>query len=72
MRLDKRWWLVVVLVGLLLLFHLYDLGRFLSLATIKSSQADLEAWRAAQPLLAGVLFFAGYVAARRCRCPGPP
>ena len=70
MRLDKRWWLLVVLVGLLLLFHLFDLGRFLSLATIKSSQADLEAWRAAQPLLASVLFFAGYVAAAALSLPG--
>ena len=71
MRLDKRWWLLVVLVALLALFFGLDLGRFLSLAAIKSSQADLQAWRAAQPLLAGLLFFAGLrrrdgaVAARR-------
>ena len=46
MRLDKRWWLLVVLAGLLVLFFGLDLGRFLSLAAVKSSQADLQAWRA--------------------------
>ena len=70
MRLDKRWWLLVVLAGLLALFIGFDLGRFLSLAAIKSSQAELEAWRAAQPLVAGLLFFAGYIAAAALSLPG--
>ena len=70
MRLDKRWWLLVVLAGLLALFFGFDLGRFLSLAAIKSSQADLEAWRSAQPLLAAALFFAGYIAAAALSLPG--
>ncbi len=70
MRLDKRWWLLVVLAGLLALFFGLDLGRFLSLAAVKSSQADLQAWRTAQPLLAGVLFFSGYVAAAALSLPG--
>ena len=70
MRLDKRWWFVVVLVGLMALFYTLDLGRYLSLAAIKSSRADLEAWRAAQPLLAGVLFFAGYVTVSALSLPG--
>ncbi len=70
MRLDKRWWLLVVLAGLLALFFGLDLGRFLSLAAVKSSQADLQAWRTAQPLLAGVLFFGGYVAAAALSLPG--
>jgi pyruvate/2-oxoglutarate dehydrogenase complex dihydrolipoamide dehydrogenase (E3) component/uncharacterized membrane protein YdjX (TVP38/TMEM64 family) len=70
MKLDRRWWLAVVLVGLVALFHALDLGRYLNLAALKSSQADLGAWRAAQPLLAGVLFFAGYVAAAALSLPG--
>ena len=70
MRLDKRWWFVVVLVGLMALFYTLDLGRYLSLAAIKSSRADLEAWRTAQPLLAGVLFFAGYVTVSALSLPG--
>lgn len=48
MRLDKRWWLLVVLAGLLALLFGLDLGRFLSLAAVRSSQADLQAWAGAR------------------------
>ena len=48
MRLDKRWWLLAAVAALLAVFVGLDLGRFLSLAAIKSSQADLQAWRAAR------------------------
>ena len=70
MRLDKRWWFVVALAALVAAFFALDLGRYLSLAAIKSSQADLETWRAARPLLAGLLFFAGYVAVAALSLPG--
>ncbi|MGE0674649.1 MAG: FAD-dependent oxidoreductase [Methylibium sp.] len=70
MRLDKRWWVLVVLGALLALFFGLDLGRFLSLAAIKSSQADLQAWRAGQPLAAALIFFAGYVAVAALSLPG--
>lgn len=70
MKLDRRWWFVLALVGLAVLFHILDLERYLNLAALKSRQADLEAWRAAQPLLAGALFFAGYVAAVALSLPG--
>jgi pyruvate/2-oxoglutarate dehydrogenase complex dihydrolipoamide dehydrogenase (E3) component/uncharacterized membrane protein YdjX (TVP38/TMEM64 family) len=70
MRLDKRWWMLVTLGGLLALFFGLDLGRFLSLAAIKESQADLLAWRDEQPLVAGLLFFASYVAVTALSLPG--
>ena len=70
MRLDKRWWLVVLLAGLAVAFHGLDLGQYLSLATIKSRQAELDAWREARPLLAALIFFAGYVAATALSLPG--
>ncbi len=70
MRLDKRWWFLVAVLALLGLFIGLTLGRYLSLAAIKSSQADLEAWRAAQPVLAAVIVFAGYVAAAALSLPG--
>lgn len=70
MRPSKRWWLLGVLALLLSLFFAFDLGRFLSLSTIKSSQSDLRPWRAGQPLLAAVLFFAGYVTAAALSLPG--
>ena len=70
MRLDKRWAWLIVLVALVAVFQLFDVSRYLSLATIKSSQADLEAWRSARPLFAGVVFFAGYIAAAALSLPG--
>ncbi len=70
MRLDKRWWFLLALAGLLALFFAFDLGRFLSLAAIQNRQAELQAWRAAQPLVAGALFFAGYVAVTALSLPG--
>ncbi len=70
MRLGKRVGLVLALAVLLGLFFTFDLGRFLSLAAVKGSQADLQAWRAAQPLGAALLFFAVYVAATAVSLPG--
>ncbi len=57
-------------LGFVALFFAFDLGHYLNLATIKSRQADPEAWRAAQPLMAGVLFFAASVAASALSLPG--
>ncbi len=70
MRLDKRWWVVLVLLGAIALFYAFDLGRFLSLEAIKSSQAGVEAWRASRPLLAALLFFAGYTTVVALSLPG--
>lgn len=70
MRLGKRGWLLVVLVALAALFFGLDLGHFLSLANVKASQAELEAWRAAQPVLAALVFFAAYVAVTALSFPG--
>ncbi len=70
MHLDKRFAFLIMLVGLLAIFQLADLGRFLTLAAIKGSHADLASWREAQPLLTGTLFFAGYVALAALSLPG--
>ncbi len=70
MRVDKRWLLVVALLAVVGVFYAFDLGQYLNLASIKSRQAELEAWRAAQPALAGVLFFAGYVLVAALSLPG--
>jgi len=70
MRLDKRWLLLIALLAAAAVFQAADLGRFLSLAAIKSSQADLESWREAQPLSAAALFFAGYVIVTALSLPG--
>ncbi|MEO8859477.1 MAG: FAD-dependent oxidoreductase [Burkholderiaceae bacterium] len=70
MRIDKRWWAAVALALAIVLFFTLDLGQYLKLSTIKSSQAQLEAWRAAQPLRAALIFFAGYVLVTALSLPG--
>jgi pyruvate/2-oxoglutarate dehydrogenase complex dihydrolipoamide dehydrogenase (E3) component/uncharacterized membrane protein YdjX (TVP38/TMEM64 family) len=47
-----------------------DLGRFLSLDYFKSQQATVEAWRAAQPITAALVFFVAYVAVTGLSLPG--
>lgn len=70
MRIDKRWWAVAALGLAVVLFFALDLGQYLKLSTIKSSQAQLEAWRAAQPLQTALIFFAVYVLATALSLPG--
>ena len=70
MRIDKRWWAVAALALAVVLFFVLDLGQYLRLSTIKSSQAQLEAWRAAQPLQTALIFFALYVLATALSLPG--
>ncbi|AMM26899.1 pyridine nucleotide-disulfide oxidoreductase [Variovorax sp. PAMC 28711] len=67
---DKRWWAVAALAFAVVLFFVLDLGQYLRLSTIKSSQAQLEAWRAAQPLQTALIFFAVYVLATALSLPG--
>ena len=70
MRLNKRWWLLLALLGLAGLYFALDLGQYLNLGAIKQRQAALEAWRADQPLVAALLFFAAYVAVTALSLPG--
>ena len=68
--LNKRWWLVGLLFILIGLFFALDLGRYLSLGAIKSRQGELVAWRDAQPVGAGLVFFGTYVAVTALSLPG--
>ena len=70
MRLDKRWLALGVLVAAVVLFFAFDLGQYLNLDTIKARQAQLEGWRAAQPLQAALIFFGAYVAVTALSLPG--
>ncbi len=70
MRLDKRWLALAVLVAAVALFFVFDLGQYLSLEAIKARQAQLEGWRAAQPLRAALLFFGAYVLVTALSLPG--
>jgi pyruvate/2-oxoglutarate dehydrogenase complex dihydrolipoamide dehydrogenase (E3) component/uncharacterized membrane protein YdjX (TVP38/TMEM64 family) len=70
MRLDKRWGVVLLLAALAAAFAVFDLGQYLDLAAIKGRQVELEAWRAARPLLAALVFFAVYVGVTALSLPG--
>jgi uncharacterized membrane protein YgcG len=66
----RRLLLVVVLLAGAAAFVALDLGRYLSLEYFKSQQAAIEAWRAAQPIKAALLFFVAYVAVTGLSLPG--
>ena len=51
-------------------FFAFDLGQYLKLDFFKSQQAVIEAWRAANPLQAALIFFGVYVAVTGFSLPG--
>ena len=66
----KRWGLLAALVLAVVAFFAFGLGRYLSLEFIKSQQGQLEAWRAANPLVAALTFFGIYIAVTALSLPG--
>ena len=70
MKSDERWWILGALVLAVAAFFGLGLGRYLSLDFIKSQQGALETWRAANPLMAALTFFAVYVAVTGLSLPG--
>jgi pyruvate/2-oxoglutarate dehydrogenase complex dihydrolipoamide dehydrogenase (E3) component/uncharacterized membrane protein YdjX (TVP38/TMEM64 family) len=69
MRLS-RLLVVIVLAALVGAFFAFDLGRYLSLDTLKSQRDAILAWRDAQPVAASLAFFAIYVAVTALSLPG--
>mgnify|MGYP001329627806 CR=1 FL=1 len=63
-----------LLLGLILLllasFFAFDLGQYLTLASLKAQQSALQAQVAADPWLAAGAFFAVYVAVTGLSLPG--
>ncbi|MEP6874999.1 MAG: FAD-dependent oxidoreductase [Burkholderiales bacterium] len=66
----KRWGLLAVLMVAVIAFFALGLQRYLSLEYIKSQQGQLEAWRAGNPLVAGLTFFGLYIAVTALSLPG--
>ena len=66
----KRWGLLAVLVLAVGAFFALGLSRYLSLEFIKGQQSQLEAWRAANPLMAALTFFGIYIATTALSLPG--
>lgn len=62
--------LVVLILALIVSFFVFDLGRFLSLDYLKSSQAGIAEWRGSKPVFAALVFFLVYVLATSLSVPG--
>ena len=70
MSAGKRWGLLAALALAVAAFFALGLNRYLSLEFIKSQQGQLEAWRAANPLVAAFTFFGIYIATTALSLPG--
>ncbi|MDE2366049.1 MAG: TVP38/TMEM64 family protein, partial [Betaproteobacteria bacterium] len=66
----KHWWLFVVLVLLAGLFYAFDLGRFISLETLKNSRDELKQAYQVRPLQTIGLYAAAYVVITALSLPG--
>ena len=67
---SRKLLLILVLAVLVGVFFAFDLGRFFSLDYVKSQQAMIESYRAAQPWVTAGSFFAVYVAVTGLSLPG--
>ncbi|MFZ1828314.1 MAG: FAD-dependent oxidoreductase [Candidatus Competibacteraceae bacterium] len=67
---SRKLLLLLALAVLIGAFFVFDLGRFFSLDYVKSQQAAIDAYRAAQPALTAGIFFAIYVAVTGLSLPG--
>lgn len=66
----KRLVLLGILAALIAVFFALDLGRFLTLETLKASQAQFAAWYDARPGLMLSAYFLAYVAVTALSLPG--
>ena len=70
MTAGKRWGLLAVLLVAVTAFFALGLQRYLGLEYVKSQQGQLEAWRAANPLVAALSFFGLYIGVTALSLPG--
>ncbi|MEO8996371.1 MAG: FAD-dependent oxidoreductase, partial [Nitrosospira sp.] len=66
----KHWWLLVLLGLLIFLFLVFDLGRFLSLETLKSGRDELQQAYQARPLQMMGLYAGIYIVIAALSLPG--
>ncbi len=62
--------LLAAIAVLIAVFFIFDLERFLTLGTLKAQQAAIDAYRAAHPALAVILYAVIYVAVTGLSLPG--
>jgi pyruvate/2-oxoglutarate dehydrogenase complex dihydrolipoamide dehydrogenase (E3) component/uncharacterized membrane protein YdjX (TVP38/TMEM64 family) len=66
----SRWLVLLLVVGAIVAFFAFDLGRFASLAYLKAQQAEFAAFYAARPVLTIAAFFVVYIAVTGLSLPG--
>ena len=66
----RRLLLAVLLLGSIAAFFAFDLGQYFQIEFFRSKQAAIEEFRRANPLAAGGIFFAIYVAVTGLSVPG--
>ena len=65
-----RFLVIAILVGLVIAFLWFDLGRYLSLEHLKSRQADIDAFYREHPLAVLAAYFVAYIAITGLSLPG--
>jgi pyruvate/2-oxoglutarate dehydrogenase complex dihydrolipoamide dehydrogenase (E3) component/uncharacterized membrane protein YdjX (TVP38/TMEM64 family) len=65
-----RWIIAALVVGLVLFVWFSGAGDALTLERLKAAQVELEAWTGANPWLASLLYFLGYVTVVALSIPG--
>ncbi len=66
----KKFIILALAVAIVAAFIGFDLGQYLTLGSLKSRQAELNGWVVSQPVLAGLVFAAGYVVVTALSLPG--
>lgn len=66
----SRWLVLLLVVGAIVAFFTFDLGRFASLSYLKAQQAEFAAFYATRPVLTIAAFFLVYVAVTGLSLPG--
>lgn len=66
----KKIIIVLVIIGAVIGFFVFDLNQLLTLENIKSHQAEFQQWRDSAPVLVSLLFFTAYVLITALSLPG--
>ena len=66
----RRLLLAALILGLIVVFFAFDLGRYFQLEYFKARQMAIEEFRRSNPLVAAGLFFLGYVLVAALSLPG--
>ncbi|HEX9922702.1 MAG TPA: FAD-dependent oxidoreductase, partial [Anaerolineae bacterium] len=66
----RKYFIAAVVVVAVSAYWIFDVHQYLSLEGIKAAQAQLDSWRSGSPFLAGLSFFALYIAVTSLSLPG--